>query len=126
MYNLTTYPNLVGFLEELGVDTEPSDMSFSLSMDQGAWVLIAMCSAVLMQLLVPGFTPPLTMSRLFCAGKLEWASHDLSTIFIQRKNIASPSFLRMVLDVIRFGREAPQVRQSKPPLPPTSHSKTSW
>lgn len=44
------------------------------------------------------------------AGKLEWASHDLSTIFIQRKNLVSPSFLRMVLDVIRFGKEAPQVR----------------
>lgn len=45
-----------------------------------------------------------------CTGKLEWASHDLSTIFIQRKNMVSPSFLRMVLDVIRFGKEAPQVR----------------
>lgn len=42
-------------------------------------------------------------------GKLEWASHDLSTIFIQRRNIFSPSFLRMVYDVIRFGKEAPQV-----------------
>lgn len=77
MYNLTTYPNMVGFLEELGVDTEPSDMSFSLSLDR---------------------------------GKLEWASHDLNTIFVQRKNLVSPSFLRMVYDVVRFGREAPEVR----------------
>jgi predicted NAD/FAD-binding protein len=43
------------------------------------------------------------------AGKLEWASHDLSTIFIQRKNLVSPSFLCMVADVVRFGREARQV-----------------
>ena len=76
MYNLTTYPHLVGFLDALGVDTEPSDMSFSLSIDKGA---------------------------------LEWASHDLDTIFTQRANLASPSFLRMVYDVVRFGREAPKV-----------------
>lgn len=76
VYNLTTYPNLVGFLEALDVDTEPSEMSFSLSMD---------------------------------GGKLEWASHDLSTIFVQKRNLLSPSFLRMIYDVIRFGREAPKV-----------------
>ena len=35
MYNLTTYPHLVGFFEALGVDTAPSDMSFALSMDNG-------------------------------------------------------------------------------------------
>jgi predicted NAD/FAD-binding protein len=42
-------------------------------------------------------------------GNLEWASHDLDTIFTQRSNLASPSFIRMISDVIRFGREAPKV-----------------
>ncbi len=78
MYNLTTYPNLVGFFETLGVDTQPSDMSFALSMDD---------------------------------GKLEWGSDNLDTVFAQRKNMASPSFLNMLRDVIRFGKEAPKVRK---------------
>lgn len=61
MYNLTTYPHLVGLFEELGVETQPSEMSFALSMDGGA---------------------------------LEWGSHSLDTIFAQRRNLASPMFLR--------------------------------
>ena len=76
VYNLTTYPNLVGLLEQLGVDSEPSDMSFALSMDNGA---------------------------------LEWGSHGLHSIFAQRRNLLSPSFYRMVWDVIRFGQLAPMV-----------------
>ena len=74
--NLTTYPHLMGFLDALGVETEESEMSFSLSMDQ---------------------------------GKLEWASHGLGTIFAQRGNLWRASFWRMIWDVIRFGRQAPQV-----------------
>ena len=76
VYNLTTYPNLVGLLEQLDVDSEPSDMSFALSMDDGA---------------------------------LEWGSHGLHSIFAQRRNMLSPSFYRMIWDVIRFGKLAPAV-----------------
>ena len=76
VYNLSTYPHLVAWLELMGVETEPSEMSFSLSVDNGA---------------------------------LEWASHDLGSIFAQRKQMASPRFLRMIWDVLRFGREAPNV-----------------
>jgi cyclopropane-fatty-acyl-phospholipid synthase len=35
--NLTTYPHLIGFLQTLGVDTEPSDMSFALSTPEVEW-----------------------------------------------------------------------------------------
>ncbi len=76
VFNLTTYPNLQGMFEELGVDSEPSEMSFSLSVD---------------------------------SGRLEWASHGLGTIFAQKRRAFSPSFLRMMYDVLRFGREAPKV-----------------
>lgn len=76
VFNLTTYPHMTAFLDALGVDSEPSDMSFSLSVD---------------------------------GGRLEWASHSLDTVFTQRSNIASPSFLRMLKDVLRFGKEAPRV-----------------
>lgn len=42
-------------------------------------------------------------------GKLEWGSHDLSSIFAQKSNMFSPSFLLMIREVLRFGKEAPKV-----------------
>jgi cyclopropane-fatty-acyl-phospholipid synthase len=85
---MTTYPHLVGFLEELGVPSEPSDMSFSLSVSDGK------------------------------DGRdgLEWASHGLGALFAQRSNAASPAFLRMVADVVRFGRSAPEVLDPASPF----------
>jgi predicted NAD/FAD-binding protein len=83
VYNLTTYPNLVGLLEELRVDTEPSDMSFAVSMD---------------------------------AGRFEWGSRGLGALFAQRANLGSPAFWRMAWDVLRFNRQAPQVRSPCPQL----------
>ena len=76
VYNLTTYPHLVGFLESLGVETEASDMSFGLSLDQ---------------------------------GKFEWASHGLSSVFAQKRNLLNPQFWKMIYHVIHFGRRAPEV-----------------
>lgn len=83
VFNLTTYPYLTSFFRELGVEHEPSDMSFALSVD---------------------------------GGKTEWASHNLGTIFAQKKNAASPSFLRMIREVLRFGKEAPQVLEQDSPF----------
>jgi predicted NAD/FAD-binding protein len=36
-------------------------------------------------------------------GRLEYAGDNLSTIFAQRRNALSPRFLRMLLDIFRFG-----------------------
>jgi predicted NAD/FAD-binding protein len=71
--NLTTYPHLMGFFRELGVDTEESDMSFALS------------------------TP-----------EVEWGSRGLSAVFAQPGLWRSPQFLRMLSEVVAFGRQAPE------------------
>ncbi len=36
---------------------------------------------------------------------LEYAGNNLNTLFAQRKNLVSPKFLRLVLDILRFNRE---------------------
>ena len=38
---------------------------------------------------------------------LEYNGSSLNRLFIQRRNLLRPSFLRMVRDILRFGREAP-------------------
>jgi len=41
-------------------------------------------------------------------GRLEWAGTDLGTIFAQKRNLLSPRFLRMLAQIVRFGRQAPR------------------
>ncbi|MGD9255248.1 MAG: NAD(P)-binding protein, partial [Chromatiales bacterium] len=38
---------------------------------------------------------------------LEYNGHSLNSLFAQRRNLFSPSFHRMVRDILRFNREAP-------------------
>lgn len=72
VFNERTYPNLIALFAELGVPTAKSDMSFSVQAPR------------------PGDSP------------LEWSGSSLNTVFAQRRNLLSPSFLRMLRDVLRF------------------------
>ncbi|MEN9587535.1 MAG: hypothetical protein RIT15_1110 [Pseudomonadota bacterium] len=65
----------------------------------------------------PGLTPffeqlgvptvPSDMGFSVQVGKsLEWAGNSLSSVFTQRKNLASPRFWRMLKDMLRFNKAA--------------------
>ncbi|MFL9914664.1 FAD-dependent oxidoreductase [Paraburkholderia fungorum] len=73
VFNDRTYPNLVALFAELGVESHPSDMTFSVSLDE---------------------------------GRLEWAGTSLNTVFAQRRNMFSPSFIGMLRDIMRFNSSA--------------------
>ncbi|MET3133979.1 putative NAD/FAD-binding protein [Oxalobacteraceae bacterium GrIS 1.11] len=44
-------------------------------------------------------------------GGLEWAGTNLDTVFAQRAHLGSPSFLRMLWDILHFNRHAPRFLQ---------------
>jgi predicted NAD/FAD-binding protein len=48
------------------------------------------------------------MSFSVCLPELniEWAGANLNTVFAQRRNLLRPKFIRMLLDMIRFNKEA--------------------
>lgn len=69
VYNDLNYPNFVALLDHLGVKTEASDMSFSVSVGN---------------------------------GDVEWAGTSLATVFAQKRNLASPRFLWMLREIMRF------------------------
>jgi predicted NAD/FAD-binding protein len=73
VFNDRTYPNLIALFAELGVESHPSDMTFSVSLDE---------------------------------GRLEWAGTSLNTVFAQRRNLFSPTFLGMLRDIVRFNGSA--------------------
>jgi len=85
VYNERTYPQLIALFERLGVETAPSDMSFSVQAPDG----------------LDG------RSR-----RLEWNGSTLDTVFAQRRNLVSPRFLGMLRDVLRFNRLTTDLAES--------------
>ncbi len=76
VYNEKTYPLLTRLFEELSVETQASDMSFSVS----------------------------------CAEPdMEYASHGLRGLFADPALLLSSAYLKMLVDVIRFGRRGRRV-----------------
>ena len=73
VFNERTYPEFTKLLRELGVASQPSDMSFSVRDEYSG---------------------------------LEWNGRNLDTIYAQRSNLLRPRFHGMVLDILRFNREA--------------------
>lgn len=69
VYNAENYPNLVALFDHLGVETKMSDMSFGVSMQDGAF---------------------------------EYAGTDLNTLFARRRNLVSPRFWSMLINLVRF------------------------
>jgi predicted NAD/FAD-binding protein len=76
VFNDRTYPNFRRLLDKLGIDSQPTDMSFSVRCERSG---------------------------------LEYNGTSLNTLFAQRRNLFRPSFHRMIRDILRFYREAPEL-----------------
>jgi len=75
VYNERTYPGLIALFAELGIPTTASDMSFSVQVPAQAG-----------------------------QRAIEWSGSNLATVFAQKRNLASPRFLGMLADLLRFNK----------------------
>jgi len=76
VFNEKTYPLLTRLFNELSVETQTSEMSFSVS----------------------------------CLDPdIEYASHSLGGLFAKRSLLFSAAYLKMLVDVVRFGRRGRQI-----------------
>lgn len=82
VFNERTYPNLIRLFADLDVPTTLSDMTFAVS--------------------VP-------VRSAFGARRLEWSGANLDTVFAQRRNLASPAFVGMLRDLLRFNTQATRI-----------------
>lgn len=78
VYNDWTYPNFINLMDELGIPWRESDMSFGVACDTTG-------------LQYAGVTGKVAM---------------YNSLFAQRKNLFSPSYIRMLLDILAFNKQA--------------------
>jgi uncharacterized protein len=84
VFNDRTYPNFIALLNELGVEWQPSHMSFSVHCEKS------------------GF---------------EYNGTTLNSLFAQRRNFLRPSFYRMIGEILRFNKTAPELLEDGPEIP---------
>jgi len=84
VFNDRTYPNFIQLLSDIGQESQPSEMSFSVQAeDRGV-----------------GYS------------EVEYSGSSLNALFAQRRNLLRPSFYRMIRDILRFNRDTlPNVDQ---------------
>ncbi|WP_371195759.1 NAD(P)/FAD-dependent oxidoreductase [Glaciecola sp. SC05] len=75
VYNDWTYPNFIKLMSQLNIDSQASEMSFSVRNDSTG---------------------------------LEYNGNTINSLFAQRRNILSPSFWRLVLDILKFNKVCKQ------------------
>ena len=80
VFNDWTYPNFIELLNELGIGSRATSMSFSVRCD---------------------------------SANLEYNGESLNGLFAQRRNLLRPSFYRMLADIMRFNRDAPELVLSR-------------
>jgi uncharacterized protein len=94
VFNERTYPRLIALLAELGAATAPSDMSFSVQVPH-----------------LGAGQRPANAHAAWLSG-LQWCGSNLGTVFAQWRNLASPTFWRMLADLLRFNRQCTELAQS--------------
>ncbi|AUT62730.1 NAD(P)/FAD-dependent oxidoreductase [Paraburkholderia terrae] len=82
--------------------THPVDTGFLVFNDRTYPNLIALFD----ELDVASYESDMTFSVSLDHGRLEWAGTNLNTVFAQRHNLLSPSFLGMLRDIVRFNSTA--------------------
>lgn len=91
VHNRRTYPNFCRLMHELGVETQPSDMSFAVTTGRAA-------------------------DR---ESEFEYSSGGLNGFFAQRSNLLRWRHYRLLKEILRFNRSAPQLLENLDHANPT-------